>query len=176
MVRGRNTHGQDGALNEFIEKEGKWFNYIKGKPGQVDTAAFNFQGLGIIESIVSPVHGCTDPNAVNYDPTATIDDSSCTYLSASFEMQLRSPTSPTATDGAARIIYTSTNIEATGFTYAWNYGQTTSEATGLMLGPITCTLTDTAGVTHFMSDFLIVGTVNGCTNPNATNFNYPANR
>ena len=40
-----------GTLNEFIEKEGKWFNYIKGKTLQVDTAAFNFQGLGIVETI-----------------------------------------------------------------------------------------------------------------------------
>jgi len=173
------TDKQDGALNEFIEKEGKWFNYIKGKPGKVDTAAFNFQGLGIAEEIFSPVYGCVDPNAVNYDPTATIDDGSCAYA-WSFEMQLRSPTSSYGTDGAARIVYTSTNIEATGYTYAWSSGtythlSTTSEITGLTLGPITCTLIDGVGGTHSMSDFLIVGIVNGCTNPNATNFNYSAN-
>ena len=45
------TNKQEGTLNEFIEKEGKWFNYIKGKPGEIDTAAFNFQGLGIVETI-----------------------------------------------------------------------------------------------------------------------------
>ena len=45
------TDKQEGTLNEFIEKEGKWFNYIKGKTLQVDTAAFNFQGLGIVETI-----------------------------------------------------------------------------------------------------------------------------
>jgi hypothetical protein len=45
------TDKQEGTLNEFIEKEGKWFNYIKGKPGEIDTAAFNFQGLGIVETI-----------------------------------------------------------------------------------------------------------------------------
>ena len=45
------TDKQEGTLHEFIEKEGKWFNYIKGKPGQVDTAAFNFQGLGMVETI-----------------------------------------------------------------------------------------------------------------------------
>jgi hypothetical protein len=47
------TDKQEGTLNEFIEKEGKWFNYIKGLQGQVDTSAFNFQGLGIIESVDS---------------------------------------------------------------------------------------------------------------------------
>jgi len=45
------TDKQEGTLNEFIEKEGKWFNYIKGNPGEIDTAAFNFQGLGIVETI-----------------------------------------------------------------------------------------------------------------------------
>ena len=45
------TDKQEGTLNEFIEKEGKWFNYIKGKPGEIDTAAFNFQGLGMVETI-----------------------------------------------------------------------------------------------------------------------------
>ena len=45
------TDKQQGTLPEFIEKEGKWFNYIKGKFGDVDQSAFNFQGIGIIESI-----------------------------------------------------------------------------------------------------------------------------
>ncbi len=42
------TDKQEGTLNEFIEKEGKWFNYIKGTEQHVDPAAFNFQGLGIV--------------------------------------------------------------------------------------------------------------------------------
>ena len=45
------TNKQDGTVREFIEKEGKWFNYIKGKPGKIDPAAFNFQGLGIVDTI-----------------------------------------------------------------------------------------------------------------------------
>ena len=46
------TDKQQGTVNEFIEKEGKWFNYIKGLQNQVDTSAFNFQGLGIVNSII----------------------------------------------------------------------------------------------------------------------------
>tara|TARA_R110002020_G_scaffold145170_1_gene318428 strand:- start:1714 stop:2556 length:843 start_codon:yes stop_codon:yes gene_type:complete len=45
------TNKQNGTLNEFIEKEDKWFNYIKGIENHIDTAAFNFQGLGIVETI-----------------------------------------------------------------------------------------------------------------------------
>jgi len=72
------TDMQEGSLNEFIEKEGKWFNYIKGLSYQVDTAAFNFQGIGIVNTIVSgAVLGCMDPLAINFDPLATFDDGSC---------------------------------------------------------------------------------------------------
>jgi hypothetical protein len=39
------TDQQSGSVQSFIEKEGKWFNYIKGGTG-VDTRAFNFQGIG----------------------------------------------------------------------------------------------------------------------------------
>ena len=34
------TNKQEGTINEFIEKEGKWFNYIKGTEFHIDPAAF----------------------------------------------------------------------------------------------------------------------------------------
>ena len=50
------TDKQEGSLDEFIEKEGKWFNYIKGLDGQVlstgiKTSDLSFQGLGIVKLI-----------------------------------------------------------------------------------------------------------------------------
>jgi len=47
------TDKQSGSLNEFIEKEGKWFNFVKGDAttlSNLDTGEFNVQGLGIITS------------------------------------------------------------------------------------------------------------------------------
>ena len=49
------TDLQEGTLNEFIKKEGKWFNYIKGTSDpntitQSDIEAFNFQGIGSVSS------------------------------------------------------------------------------------------------------------------------------
>mgnify|MGYP005820709171 FL=1 len=173
FVEDIHTDKQEGTLSEFIEKEGKWFNYIKGKPGQVDTAAFNFQGLGIIQDI--EIYGCTIPTATNFDPLATTNDGSCGFASGAFELQLRDTTSPSNADGAARIVYTGTNIEPTGFTYAWSNGSTASEATGLGMGPIAYTLTDGTGATHNASTFVYASIVNGCTDPTATNYNYSAN-
>ena len=39
------TDQQRGTVPEFIEKEGKWFNYIRGT-NEVDLQSFNFQGIG----------------------------------------------------------------------------------------------------------------------------------
>ena len=54
-----NTDLQSGTVNSFIEKEGKWFNYIKGvdvfdpvtNELILDTKAFNFQGIGVASNI-----------------------------------------------------------------------------------------------------------------------------
>ena len=40
------TDQQSGTINNFIEKEGKFFNYIKGNNNDIDLRAFNFQGIG----------------------------------------------------------------------------------------------------------------------------------
>ncbi len=49
------TNKEKGSLLEFIEKEGKWFNYIKGIESNIDEttdfASFDIQGLGTIQSI-----------------------------------------------------------------------------------------------------------------------------
>ena len=70
------TDKQEGQVNEFIEKEGKWFNYIKSDFGTIDPKAFNFQGIGIVddvEIIQGEVCGCMDDTMSNYNPLATVD-------------------------------------------------------------------------------------------------------
>ena len=46
------TDLQQGTIVEFIDKENKWFNYIRGKKitlsSDIDTSSFNFQGLGVL--------------------------------------------------------------------------------------------------------------------------------
>ena len=46
------TDQESGTVTEFIEKEGKWFNYISGdSSAALDTSAFNFQGIGTASNI-----------------------------------------------------------------------------------------------------------------------------
>ena len=45
------TPTQTGSVNEFLEKDSKWYNYIKGEDttaSNLDTSDFSVQGLGII--------------------------------------------------------------------------------------------------------------------------------
>ena len=48
------TDMDTGTINEFIKKEGKWFNYIKGKivnnTSVLDTSLFNVQGIGEVST------------------------------------------------------------------------------------------------------------------------------
>ena len=50
------TDLQDGKVNEFIEKEGKWFNKILGVTttlSNLDTSEFSVQGIGLVNSSAS---------------------------------------------------------------------------------------------------------------------------
>jgi len=58
------TNLDNGTVLEFIEKEGKWFNYIKGKANEsLDTSLFSVQGIGFSSSIENWSY--TTPNLSN---------------------------------------------------------------------------------------------------------------
>ena len=77
--------GQVGYIDTY------WCNYdvdacvqlstVCGSCGCTDNDATNFDPLATIDdgSCIYAVTGCTDPDANNYDPLATVDDGSCTY-------------------------------------------------------------------------------------------------
>jgi len=89
------TDKQTGIVSEFIEKEGKWFNFIKGNNFEevvdLKTKEFSFQGVGrpiefeIDPDIDMPIEGCTNSTAINYNSEATIDNGSCEFNTIDYE-------------------------------------------------------------------------------------------
>jgi hypothetical protein len=96
------TNLQESSYLEFTGKEDKWFTYIKGDTTtlqNLDEREFSVQGVGSYLSMnavgeeakqevcltitpninCTPIPGCMDPNADNYNPNANVDDGSCTY-------------------------------------------------------------------------------------------------
>ena len=70
--------------DQFIEKEGKWFNYIQGNQevlstSTIDSSSFNFQGIGRSTALPTIIYGCMDATAFNYAVAANVDDGSCVY-------------------------------------------------------------------------------------------------
>ena len=84
------TNKERGGINEFIEKEGKWFNYIKGRTGVTLTGLLNdnpnfgvsefgdnsfnssdssLQGIGTTDStpIITSVTGCMDDSTFQFN-------------------------------------------------------------------------------------------------------------
>ena len=49
------TDKEEGSVNEFKEKEGKWFNSVNRKiditVDKIDTGDFSFQGVGVVSSV-----------------------------------------------------------------------------------------------------------------------------
>ena len=86
FVQSMFTDMQNASLETFVEKEGKWFNYLKGIPvtsiADIDTSEFSFQGIGRATNLAAAVYGCTDPNATiaTYNPFANVFiPGSCEY-------------------------------------------------------------------------------------------------
>jgi hypothetical protein len=96
------TNLQESSYLEFTGKEDKWFTYIKGDTTtlqNLDEREFSVQGVGNYQNMAvvgeeakqevcltitpnincTPVPGCMDPDADNYDPDANVDDGSCEY-------------------------------------------------------------------------------------------------
>ena len=87
------TDLQEGEIKEFVEKEGKYFNYIKGMPTffttncdtNVDSSEFNVQGIGRATNIEAP--GVSQYNVINeVDPDCSTSISPPTIYNQSFQV------------------------------------------------------------------------------------------
>ena len=163
------TDNQSGKVLEFIKKEGKWFNYIKGDNVQsnvdLKTEDFAFQGVGRVvqvetdNSLYTPVPGCMDNSANNYNSSATVDDGSCLYT----------PINPVVLAGGCM------DVNATNYDNLADY----DDGTCVIPCDVILGCTDVNAI-NFNSnansdDGSCILPVYGCTYPNASNYNPLAN-
>ena len=200
------TNKETGSVSEFIEKEGKWFNYIKGNDVQhvgnvdilvnndgsssFDQASFAVQGLGTFDGtpvIQTNVYGCTDANATNYDPAATVDDGSCITIGNAIYGCME----PTATNYNSVVTANDnsclwmgcTDITAINTTlfppiaYTYNSGNSILDDGTCVSIALGCT--DAAAfnydATANTDDGSCIAVVNGCTDVLAINYSATAN-
>jgi hypothetical protein len=72
------TDKNSGKVNEFIEKEGKWFNYIKGDNDEIDYSSNQIQGIGVISQDTVLTEDVTDP-VTNITTTIVLDEVVITF-------------------------------------------------------------------------------------------------
>ena len=145
FVNAITTDKEKGSINEFINKEGKWFNYIKGNSithdpygnilvddneySDFDHASFAIQGLGILQQGTPP-----PPPPPNCALTATYTSQNNTVYSGS--------------DGGITAVVSN---GALPYTYSWTsangYTASTATITGLVAGTYSLTATDGVGCT-----------------------------
>jgi len=117
------------------------------------------------------ISACTDSTASNYDPSATVDDGSCVYCSISTSILSNAPTTLTSCDGFA-VVTPISNYPIVSYGWQNSMGtilSTSDLALNLCNDAYIITVTDNAGCSF--TDTLILGTVYGCTDVLATNYN-----
>ena len=87
------TDLQEGEMKEFVKKEGKYFNYVKGMPTffktncdtNVDSSEFNVQGIGRAATIEAP--GISQYSVINQvDPSCSTNISPPVIYNQNFEV------------------------------------------------------------------------------------------
>ena len=80
------TDKQVGTLREFLQKEGKWFNYVRGtfKDSESLSSDFSFQGLGMVETTeVGSLSEAIDASTLSLGSSSTTSNQGTTNTSTS---------------------------------------------------------------------------------------------
>ena len=179
------TDLEKGSLNEFIRKEGKWFNYIKGKEGAVtnsgvvvggfDNSDTSFQGIGRIDGnpTTSMAGGCTDPSAFNYNPSAVLDAGNCIpVVSGCTDLQSETYDSTANTDDGSCNYPGCTDPSA--FNYDANANNNDGSCVAVINGCTDNSMFNYDGAAN-TDDGSCVAIITGCIDPTADNYNGTAN-
>jgi hypothetical protein len=132
----------------------------------------NYMGVAF-SSDMNDTFGCTDPNASNYVPTATVDDLSC-VLPCSLAIVVESVTSPTCNgDNDGAVVITSTGAQGAD-SYYWGVDDETPSNFGifndLVAGDYFVLVVDGAGCENSLWVNVPEGYCAGCSDPEACNY------
>ena len=146
-------------------------------PGCIDSTALNYDPLANIDdgSCVYPIYGCTDSLAFNFNPLADIDDGSCLYCDLLTNIVSSSPSSPSACDGFG-IASSTSSFPISSYSWVNSLVLLVSSndiAFNLCSDAFIITVIDSLGCNSI--DSLILGNISGCTDPNAFNYTWTAN-
>ena len=87
-------------------------------------------------------YGCTDSNATNYDPSATVDDSSCVYPNILLSSNISMPACFGESSGSIDLVV---NGGQAPYLFLWNNGATTEDIFLLASDTFSVTVTDAQG-------------------------------
>ena len=167
-----------GSVNEFINKEGKWFNHIKGFTNTVldlDPSDFHFQGIGISgEATSQNLGGCTDPTMFNFNSWATFNNGSCVPIiegCMDANSMLFNPLANTVDPNACAILGCINPA-------AFNYNPLATADNGSCI-PVVLGCTDPLAANYNplanTDDGTCAPATYGCTDPGSSNYNGYAN-
>ena len=87
-------------------------------------------------------YGCTDPNATNYDPNATVDDGSCLYSPPVLTAIITTITCNGLSNGSIDL---SVSGGLLPYTYSWSNGPFSQDLYNISAGTYSLTVTDALG-------------------------------
>ena len=140
--------------------------------GCMDISANNYNPYAMVDDgscIYPSILGCTDTNAINYFSGANTDDGSCIYCDLTNTFIISQNTAGNC-DG---YILANSSSSFGPVSYLWNTGSTQNNLLSLCSGIYTVIITDQLGCS--IEDTIVMGTVSGCTDPSALNFDPFAN-
>jgi hypothetical protein len=117
------------------------------------------------------LYGCMDSLAINYDNTALVDDGSCIYCDISTQIVTTNPSDSIACDGII-IINTTSSYPINSYSIIDQFGVVVSAnnfSLGLCSGLYTVIVDDSIGCSSI--DTIILGTIYGCMDSSANNYN-----
>tara|TARA_B100000963_G_scaffold197214_1_gene171625 strand:+ start:111 stop:6728 length:6618 start_codon:yes stop_codon:yes gene_type:complete len=134
--------------------------------GCMDELADNYDSNANVDDENCVYYGCTDVSADNYDETANIGDESCVYCDVYITGLVNNPNTSLDCNG---LIILSINSSHEPVNITWDNEMNSGFLNGLCSGDYNYIATDAQGC-ELSGNVTVTGTVEGCTDPTACNY------